>query len=92
MADDRIEITLEDTATVEFVRGKVRSGEFASEADVVRESIDAMRGENEERGQWEQEVLLPAHDRLMADLTLAVSYEDLQRSLETRRRGRLKAS
>ena len=92
MADDRIEITLEDGAIIEFVRGKVRSGEYASEADVVRESLEALRHVSVELERWEREVVVPAYDRLMADPTLAVSFEDLQQGLEAKRRERLKAS
>jgi Arc/MetJ-type ribon-helix-helix transcriptional regulator len=92
MADDRIEITLEGEAIVEFLRGKVRSGEYASVADVVRDSVEAMREELRERERWEQEVLLPAHDRLMADPKSALSFEEVQHSLEAKRRERLKAS
>jgi Arc/MetJ-type ribon-helix-helix transcriptional regulator len=92
MADSQIHIVLEDEAIVEFVRSKVRSGEYASEADMVRESLEALRQENEERQRWEREVVLPAYDRLMADPTLAVPFDDVQRGLEAKRRERLKAS
>jgi antitoxin ParD1/3/4 len=92
MADDRIEITLEDEAIVEFVRGKVRSGEFASEAEVVRESLEALRRDASELERWEREVVVPAYDSLMADLASAVSYEQVQRGLEAKRRERLKAN
>jgi antitoxin ParD1/3/4 len=92
MADDRIHITLEDEAIVEFVSSKVRSGEYASETDVVRDCLEALQQENEERERWEREVLLPSHDRLMADPTSAVSFEEVQQGLESKRRERLKAS
>jgi antitoxin ParD1/3/4 len=91
MTDDSISITLTDEATVEFVRAKVRSGEYASEADVVREGLDVLKQENEERERWEREVLLPAYERYKSDPSTGVPIEEVQRRIETRRRERLKA-
>lgn len=65
MAQSPIHITLSDEATVEFVRRKVSSGEYASETDVIQESLEVLKQESEERERWEREVLLPAHDRMM---------------------------
>jgi antitoxin ParD1/3/4 len=88
MADDPIEITLEDEAIVEFVRGKVRSGEYASEADVVRVSLEALRHEALELERWERDVVVPAYDRLMADPSSTIPIEQVERHLEERRRRR----
>ena len=77
---------------VEFVRSKVRSGAYASEADVIREGVDARRQEAEERERWEREVLIPAHDRLMANPSSAIPIEQVERNLKARRRARSKAS
>ena len=68
MAQSPIHITLSDEAAVEFVRSKVSSGEYASEADVVQQGLDALKDQAEERDRWEREVLIPAHDRLVAIL------------------------
>jgi putative addiction module CopG family antidote len=65
MPRSQIRVTLTDEAAIDFVRGKVRSGEYASESDVIHEGLKALKEESEERERWEREVLLPAHDRLM---------------------------
>jgi putative addiction module CopG family antidote len=92
MPRSQISLTITDEAAIEFVRGKVRSGEYASESDVIHEGLKALKEESEERERWEREVLLPAHDRLMADPSSAIPIEQVERNLEARRRQRLKAS
>jgi Arc/MetJ-type ribon-helix-helix transcriptional regulator len=90
MAQEPIHITLVDEDAIEFVRSKVRSGEYASEAEVVLEGIGTLRDDADEQARWEREVLIPAHDRLMADPSTAISLETLERNLEARRRARAK--
>jgi antitoxin ParD1/3/4 len=98
MAPDRstaqspIQVTLSDEASVEFIRSKVQSGAYASEADVIREGLEALRQEAEERERWERKVLMPAHDRLMANPSSAIPLEQIEKNLEARRRERSKAS
>ncbi len=92
MPQSQICITLTDEAAIEFIRGKVRNGEYASESDVIHEGLMALKEESEERERWEREVLLPAHDRLMAEPSSAIPIDQVERNLEARRRQRLKAS
>ena len=92
VAQRPIQITLSDEAAVEFVRSKVRSGEYASEADVIHEGPEALRQEAEERERWEREVLVPAHDRLMANPSSAIPLELVEKNLEAKRRELSKAS
>jgi Arc/MetJ-type ribon-helix-helix transcriptional regulator len=92
MAQSPIHITLSDEAAVEFVRSKVSSGEYASEADVIQEGLDALKDQAEERDRWEREVLMPAHNRLTANPSSAISLEEVEKNLEAKRRQRLKAS
>jgi Arc/MetJ-type ribon-helix-helix transcriptional regulator len=94
MAQDPIQFTLTDEATIEFIRRKVRNGEYASETDVVNEGVMAFKEECEERERWEREVVVPAYNRLMADPSSAIPIEEVERHLEERRRQRrqLKAS
>ena len=40
-----LNVTLSDEA-VEFVRSKVSSGQYASESDVINESLEALKGRN----------------------------------------------
>ena len=92
MPQSQIHFTLTDEAAIEFIRGKVRSGEFASESDVIHEGMMALKQASEEREHWEREVLIPAHDRLMANPSSAIPIEQVERNLEALRRQRLKAS
>ena len=85
MPKSQMQITLTDETAIEFVRGKVRSGQYASESDVIHEGLKALKEESEERERWEREVLLPAHDRLMADPSSAIPIEQAERNLEARR-------
>ena len=78
--------------TREFIRSRVESGEFTSESEVVLEGIETLRAKTEARERWEQEVLIPTHDRMMANPSLALSREQLLTSLEEARRLRRKAS
>ena len=52
----------------------------------------ALKQESEEREHWEREVLIPAHDRLMAKPSSAIPIEQVERNLEARRRQRLQAT
>lgn len=88
MADDRIHITLEDEATVEFVRSKVRSGEYASEADVVREVLLMFQEEQAELDRWVREVILPRIDATEADPSSLIPIEQVKANLAERRRRR----
>jgi Arc/MetJ-type ribon-helix-helix transcriptional regulator len=80
--------------SVEYLKKKVASGEFASESDALDDMVAARRDEDAELERWEREVVVPAHDRLMADPSSAISIEEVERHLEERRRQRrqLKAS
>jgi Arc/MetJ-type ribon-helix-helix transcriptional regulator len=88
MADGRIHIMLEDEAIVEFVRSKVRSGEYASESDVIKESVAALQDKDCEVERWLREVGVPIYDRMKADPSSAIPIEQVERHLEERRKRR----
>jgi antitoxin ParD1/3/4 len=89
MAEEPIHITLADETAIQFVRSKVRSGDYASEAEVVLEGLEKLRFEAEEQARWEREVLIPAHERLIANPGSAISLEAVQQGLDAKRRERL---
>ena len=91
MADDSIQIVLDDPKLVEFVRAKVRSGEYASEADVIEIALKDLQTEAEELERWEREVVLPAYKAYVADPSTGVPIAEVRREIETRRLERLKA-
>jgi Arc/MetJ-type ribon-helix-helix transcriptional regulator len=80
--------------SVEYLKKKVASGEFASESDALDDMVAARRDEDAELERWEREVVVPVHDRLMADPSSAIPIEEVERHLEEKRRQRrqLKAS
>jgi antitoxin ParD1/3/4 len=85
----QITLTEED---LQFVRSKIATGEYASESEVLTDSLQMLRDEEADRERWEREVLLPIHDRLMANPSSAIPLEQVEKNLEARRRQRLKAS
>jgi antitoxin ParD1/3/4 len=74
---------------VQFVRGKVSSGEYASESEVIRESLEVLRLEDEERKRWEQEVVVPAYERFKANPGSGISLAALEETLARDRLSRL---
>lgn len=56
MADDSIQVTIKDPALVGFVRERVRTGEYASEAEVIQSAIAGIRHDHAELEQWLQEI------------------------------------
>jgi Arc/MetJ-type ribon-helix-helix transcriptional regulator len=91
MAERPIQITLADETAIQFVRSKVRSGDYASEAEVVLEGLEKLRHEAEEQARWERDVLVPAHERMMAEPDSAISLDAVRQGLEAKRRERLSA-
>jgi antitoxin ParD1/3/4 len=73
---------------LEFIQSRVSSGEFSSVNDAIAEGVELLKSEAEERHRWEQEVLLPAHDRLIANPSSAITDAELGARLEARRRMR----
>jgi Arc/MetJ-type ribon-helix-helix transcriptional regulator len=86
-----LEITISDE-TLEFLQREVASGEFGSVSQVIEESLQIYREQSEEMGRWEREVVIPEHDRIMADPSSAIPIDEVIRTLATRRRERQKAS
>jgi putative addiction module CopG family antidote len=88
MAGGPIHVTLSDEAAVEFVRSKVQSGEYASEADVVRECVAALQEEEAELEQWLKEVAGPRYDSFHANPSSGIPIDQVEKNLEERRRRR----
>jgi Arc/MetJ-type ribon-helix-helix transcriptional regulator len=82
MAERPIHIMLADETAIQFVRSKVRSGDYSSEAEVVLEGLEKLRHEAEEQTRWEREVLVPAHERLIVNPDSAVSLEAVRQVLD----------
>ena len=82
-----LQINLTDDLLL-FVRGKVSKGEFASESDVIEESVRAMQDNEIAIEEWIREKVLPVHDRIMADPSECIPIEEVEQNLEVSRRQR----
>lgn len=91
MADDSIQVMLDDPKLVEFVRAKVRSGEYASEADVIQVALRDLQTEFDDFERWEREVVLPAYEAYLANPSTGIPIEEIRSEIEARRLERLKA-
>lgn len=83
-------VRLSDEA-IQFVRGRVSSGEFASESDVIRESLENFRQQAEELERWEREVVVGAYDEVMANPGSAIPIGEVEKMLAERRLARADA-
>jgi antitoxin ParD1/3/4 len=99
-------ITLSDDALA-FIRSKMTSGEYASESDVINESLEILKTETEERERWEGEALKPTNDAELerwlkevggpryddfhANPSSGIPVEQVEKYLEERRQQRAKA-
>jgi antitoxin ParD1/3/4 len=85
-----LNITLSDDA-VQFVRSKVSSGEYASESDVINESLEALKQEASEFEHWLKDVGGPRYDSFHANPASGIPIDQVERNLEQRRKQRAKA-
>jgi len=65
----------------QLVRGKVESGEYASESEVVRDGLRALQLQERALESWLRERVAPAYDAMKADPSRAVSADKVRTSL-----------
>jgi putative addiction module CopG family antidote len=75
----------------EMVRAKVESGEYASESEVIRDGLRALRAHQRALETWLREQVAPAYDAMKADSSRAVSVDKVRTSLAAARRRSMKA-
>lgn len=63
------------------VKDKVRSGEYASESEVLRDGLRTLLARDRAVQDWLQQQVGPAYDALKADPTRAVSAEQVRARL-----------
>ena len=63
------------------VKTKVAGGEYATESEVFRDGLRAMMARDRAVENWMRQEVGPAYDALKADLTRAVSIDDVRTSL-----------
>ena len=66
------------------VRAKVASGEYASESEVIRDGLRALRARERAVDNWLRNEALPAYDAYKADPSRGVSLEEVRTGLATR--------
>ncbi len=75
----------------EMVRAKVQSGEYASESEVVRDGLRALRAHERALDAWLQNEVAPAYDAMKANPARAVSAKKVRASLAAAHKSSRKA-
>ncbi len=88
-ATEQLTLTL-PTATIEFVRSKVISGEYASESDAVAELLHTLQAQDEPFESWLLDEVLPAYDAMKADPSRGLPASRIYAALEEERQTALK--
>ena len=73
---------------MDSVRAKVASGEYATESEVIRDGLRALLARDKAMDAWLREQVIPAARALEADPAQALSLEQAQERLTSRRRAR----
>ena len=69
----------------ELVKTKVRSGEYASESEVIRDGLRALMARDRAVESWLHQQVAPAHDALRADPSRAVTADQVRARLAAER-------
>lgn len=77
----QLTVTLPDDL-VEMVHRKVASGEYATEAEVIADGLEALDDDRRRFESWLREDVAPALDELRADPSRAVSVEEVEAMLD----------
>ena len=90
-ATDQLTVTLPIEA-IEFVRSKVASGEYASESDVLAESLHTLQTHqtSEPFASWLLDEVVPAYDAMKADPSRGLPASRIYAALEEERQTALK--
>ncbi len=70
----------------DMVRGKVASGEYASESEVIRDGLRALQARDRAVEHWLREQAVPAYDAMKADPSRGVSVRDVRATLAAKHR------
>jgi putative addiction module CopG family antidote len=74
----------------EMVKSKIRSGEYASESEVVRDGLRIMMTRDRIIENWLQNQVLPAYDALKSNPSCAVTVEHVRNRLASEDKNRTK--
>lgn len=76
-------VTLPNEMAAE-VRAKVASGEYASESEVIRDGLRALRARDAAVENWLRNEVAPAYDALKADPSSGAALDDVRIALRER--------
>ncbi len=65
-------------------RAKVASGEYASESEVIRDGLRALRARDRAVDQWLRTSVAPAYEALKADPSRGAALQDVRMALAER--------
>lgn len=84
MLEDTITITVSDKSSIDWIRKKVRDGQFASETEAISEGISRLREDDSELERWIQDVIIPRYQRYKANPGTLIPLEEVKRQFEER--------
>jgi len=79
----QLSVTLPNEMAAE-VRARVASGEYASESEVIRDGLRALRARDRAVDHWLRNEVVPAYDAYRADPSRAIPLEDVRAELAER--------
>jgi Arc/MetJ-type ribon-helix-helix transcriptional regulator len=85
-----LEVNLSEES-LEFVRGKVASGEYPSASDFLDHSIQSMIEDEQELRRFEREEVVAAYEESLADSSSAIPIDRVRRNLREAFEQRYKA-
>jgi putative addiction module CopG family antidote len=84
-ANEQLTVTL-PADMADLVHRKVASGEYATESEVIADSLTLLENDEEAFERWLLEVAVPACDAIHADPSRAIPLQELEAKLIARRR------
>lgn len=68
-----------------LVRAKVASGEYASESEVIREGLRALKARERALDDWLTQQALPSYDSYRSEPSRGISLEDVRATVGQRK-------
>jgi len=80
----KMSITLPNIMVAQ-VKAKVRTGEYATESEVIREGLRALQARERAIENWLQNVVCPVYDAVKADPANVYTFDDVRASIKAKR-------
>ncbi|NYT68848.1 ribbon-helix-helix domain-containing protein [Pusillimonas noertemannii] len=75
----------------QLVRGKVTSGEYATESEVIRDGLRTLLARDKAVEAWLKNEVAPAYDAIKANPSSAIAAPDVRKALAAEQKKALKA-